>query len=120
AAGLVTSIEIDPTLHARAVRLLQEPDVRGSAPVILLQGDARALAPGQMSTAEGRPLRVAVTYALPGTPHALLDLLPEGGRLVAPVGEDEQYLARWVREGGALMQSTHGAVRYVAERSSIQ
>jgi protein-L-isoaspartate(D-aspartate) O-methyltransferase len=119
ASGLVTSIEIDPVLHARAVRLLAHLDARGPAPVILLPGDARARAPGLMSSGAGRPLRVAVTYALPEDPLPLLDLLPEGGRLVAPVvsGEEEQILVRWAREGGLLHRTTHGAVRYVSERS---
>jgi protein-L-isoaspartate(D-aspartate) O-methyltransferase len=119
ASGLVTSIEIDPVLHARAAHLLGRPDARGAAPVVLLLGDARALAPGSMSAGAGRPLRVAVTYALTEDPAPLLDLLPEGGRLVAPVasGGDEQILTRWVRRGGELSRTTHGAVRYVSERS---
>jgi protein-L-isoaspartate(D-aspartate) O-methyltransferase len=128
ASGLVTSVEIDPVLHARAVRLLGRPDARGPAPVILLPGDARELAPALLSSGAGRPVagsgrarpsRVAVTYALPEDPVPLLDVLPEGGRLVAPVATngDEQILTRWVRECGDLVQTTHGAVRYVSERS---
>ena len=113
--GRVTSIEIDPDLHARAARLLSEPDLRGPAPLTLLLGDARRLAPDRMGP-PGWPLRVAVTYALPAPPEALLALLPEGGRLVAPVGEGDQLLARWTRKDGALVQTIHGAVRYVAER----
>lgn len=115
--GRVTSIEIDPELHARALRLLAQPDTRGPAPVTLLAGDARALAPQHMAPS-GWPLRVAVTYALPAVPERLLALLPEGGRLVAPVGagEEDQRLARWVRQGGALVRTNHGGVRYVAER----
>ena len=41
---------------------------------------------------------------------------------MAPIGEDEQLLdpvdARGAteRDGGALLRTTHGAVRYVAER----
>jgi protein-L-isoaspartate(D-aspartate) O-methyltransferase len=120
--GRVTSIEIDPDLHARAVRLLAQPDSHGPASVELLLGDARALAPARAARGEvTRPLRVTVTYAIAEPPEALLACLPEGGRLVAPVnmggeGEGEQHLARWTREGGALRRTTHGAVRYVAER----
>ncbi len=123
ADGLVTSIEIDPELHARAVRLLAEPELRGPATVTLLQGDAAAIALHWMApdlTRPPRPLQVAVTYAMAEAPEALLTLLPEGGRLVAPVcggsAEDEQRLVRWTREGGALRRTTHGAVRYVADR----
>jgi protein-L-isoaspartate(D-aspartate) O-methyltransferase len=117
--GRVTSIEIDPKLYARAARLLAEPDSHGPAPVDLLLGDARALAPNLVACSQGtRPLRVTITYAVAGPPEALLACLPEGGRLVAPVGDGEgdQHLVRWTREGGALRRTTHGAVRYVAER----
>jgi protein-L-isoaspartate(D-aspartate) O-methyltransferase len=118
--GRVTTIEIDPDLQGRAARLLAEPALRGPATITLLLGDARALAPS-FTTLGGWPLRVAVTYAVPEPPEALLALLPEGGRLVAPVdvdrhGDCDQLLTRWTREAGALLRTTHGAVRYVAER----
>jgi protein-L-isoaspartate(D-aspartate) O-methyltransferase len=134
AGGRVTSIEIDAELHARAARLLAEPELSGPARVTLLHGDARALARPWMTPARSslashplRPLRVAVTYAMPEPPEDLLALLPEGGRLVAPVcgdapaaagGEYEQRLVRWTRVGGALQRTTHGAVRYVPERGA--
>ena len=73
--GRVTSIEIDPDLHARAARLLAEPDARGPAPVTLLLGDARSLAPGWMALA-GWAIRVVVTYAVSAPPDALVALLP--------------------------------------------
>jgi protein-L-isoaspartate(D-aspartate) O-methyltransferase len=115
--GRVTSIEIDPDLHARAVRLLSDPEAAGPAPITLLLGDARILAPALFASWD-LPLRVVVTYALPAPPEALVALLPEGGALVAPVGEEgEQVLTRWTRAGGALSRSTHGMVRYVPERT---
>jgi protein-L-isoaspartate(D-aspartate) O-methyltransferase len=120
--GRVTSIEIDPELHARAARLLAEPDSHGPAPVELLLGDARTLAPERVGLAEAsQPLRVTITYALTAPPEALLARLPEGARLVAPVNvgdtcEGGQHLALWTRHGGALRRTEHGAVRYVAER----
>jgi len=118
ASGRVTSIEIDPDLHTRAQRILAEPDIRGPAPVTLLLGDARTLAPEHMGGPER--LRVAFTYAIGGAPEALLARLPEGGRLTAPVGngEDDQVLVLWERGiSGALQRSVHGSVRYVSERS---
>jgi len=119
--GRVTSIEIDPALHVRARRILAAPHARGPARIALLLGDARAHAPEALAqaAAEARPVRIAVTYALPSAPDALLDLLPEGGRLVAPVGARDQLLRRWTREplSRALSETVHGAVRYVAERS---
>jgi protein-L-isoaspartate(D-aspartate) O-methyltransferase len=117
-SGRVTSIEIDPVLSERAARILAEPDARGPAPITLLGGDARTVAPDLMARPPEGPLRVAITYAIPSSPDEILALLPEGGCLVAPVGsgEDDQRLERWTREGGVLRRSIHGAVRYVAER----
>lgn len=119
--GQVTSIEIDPDLHARARRILAAADAHGPAPITLLEGDARALSVAVVAAlaAAPRPLRVAVTYALPEAPEALLARLPEGGRLVAPVdaGPEGQLLLGFRREGGALSRAVHGAVRYVSERT---
>jgi len=117
ARGRVTSIEIDPDLHARAARILAEPDARGPARVSLLLGDARALAPEQMAGPE--PLRVTFTFAIASPPEALIAQLPVGGRLIAPVGkgENDQILGLWERcFEGVLRHSAHGGVRYVSER----
>jgi protein-L-isoaspartate(D-aspartate) O-methyltransferase len=116
APGRVTSIEIDPRLHARAARLLAEPALRGPAALELLLGDATALAPREAAKSAGLSLRVAVTYALAEPPGSLLGALPEGAVLVAPVGEEDQLLVRWERDRVGLRRTTHGAVRYVAER----
>jgi protein-L-isoaspartate(D-aspartate) O-methyltransferase len=115
--GRVTSIEVDPALAERAARLLGEPALHGPARVVLLTGDAADLALPILSQSSAGPLRVAVTYAVAGAPLALLDALPLGAVLVAPVGDEAQVLTRWVRAGaGLLHQTLHGAVRYVAER----
>lgn len=118
--GRVTSIEIDPVLHERARRVLADPTTHGPAPIALHLGDARALALQVADACRGapEPLRVAITYALPRAPDALIARLPEGGRLVAPVGvgDDDQILLSWTLEGGALRHVAHGPVRYVAER----
>jgi protein-L-isoaspartate(D-aspartate) O-methyltransferase len=117
--GRVTSIEIDPALHARAARLLAEPGAHGPAPVTLLCGDARELTAGVLAAAPREALvEVTVTYALAETPEWLLAALPDGARLVAPVGrgEEDQILLRWSRDRGTTRRSVHGSVRYVAER----
>ena len=117
--GRVTSIEIDPELQARAARLLAEPHARGPAPMTLLCGDARELAPGVLAAAPRDALvEVTVTYALAEAPDWLLAALPDGARLVAPVGrsEEDQILVRWSRDRGTTRRSVHGSVRYVAER----
>jgi protein-L-isoaspartate(D-aspartate) O-methyltransferase len=120
AGGRVTTIEIDPALHARARAILADPGARGPAPVTLLLGDARVLGRDVLHRAADlpQPARVAITYAVPGAPEGLIEALPEGGRLVAPVGatEDDQVLVRWARRGSETVRTVHGAVRYVAER----
>ncbi|MGK4000690.1 protein-L-isoaspartate O-methyltransferase family protein [Sorangium sp. So ce1024] len=137
-AGHVTSIEIDPALHARAARLLgARPDPRGDdaalacssagpsldgASVTLMCGDGRSLAERVLATGRAlpsdRPWKVAVTYALIDPPSELEEQLADGGVLVAPVGawEGHQELVRVERRHGALFREVHGAVRYVAER----
>jgi protein-L-isoaspartate O-methyltransferase len=53
-------------------------------------------------------------------PAAWIDALPEGGRLVAPVGarDRDQRLVLAARQHGRIVESEHGAVRYVKNRSS--
>lgn len=134
--GHVTSIEIDPALHARARRLLEDDHDEGASGVTLLCGDGRALA-GQLlagrtppgasplpgAPPEGAswaiPRKIAVTYALSAEPDELLRLLPEGARLVAPIGPtpEMQELVRVERRGGGIRREEHGPVRYVAERT---
>lgn len=123
-AGHVASIEIDPVLAARARVLIDllEGDVAPRR-ISLFEGDASELAVTVLRAIPGPrpPLKVAVTYALPAAPEALLRALPEGARLVAPIVEadgaaEEQQLVLWEKRGGTIAESAHGAVRYVAER----
>jgi len=122
-AGWVTTVEIDPVLHERAHRLLGATegvvgadDRRAGATVIC--GDARRLAPELIAADSKRPPKVAITYALTELHPAFETALPEGGRLVAPVGatEEQQELLRIERRASVLWQTSHGAVRYVLER----
>ena len=87
----------------------------------LIAGDAMTIAADSLTqhaaSAALGPLRVAVTFALAAPPDALVACLPEGASLVAPVGDDDQRLMRWVREHGVLVRTTHGSVRYVARRA---
>jgi protein-L-isoaspartate(D-aspartate) O-methyltransferase len=127
-SGWVTTIEIDPALHERALRLLGAgPD--GVAPsdgwragVHVLAGDARRIGAELIAARPiaARAPKVAVTYALTALPEPFERALPEGGRLVAPVGatEEQQELVRLERRGSVLWQTSHGAVRYVLERSA--
>ena len=76
-AGQVFSVEIDPVLAGRAARLLQ-----GYSNVQVACGDA-ADSIGRWRGSE----RISVTFAVDEIPTPWLDALPEGGRLVAPVGK---------------------------------
>jgi protein-L-isoaspartate(D-aspartate) O-methyltransferase len=108
--GRVLTFEIDGELAAWARRTLEdEPNVT------VMHADAMTSAP-----LWGGAAKVVVTFAVDALPVAWLDALPEGGRLVAPVGDAErdQRLVRIVRERGRLVRSEHGAVRYVRNRST--
>jgi protein-L-isoaspartate(D-aspartate) O-methyltransferase len=109
--GAVLSMEIDPALAARGARLL-----RGYANVKVAAGDAAEL------VADWRGFgRIAVTFAVDELPVSWLDAIPEGGRMVAPVGRDNaQRLLRIDRQNGELSWTDHGAVRYVRNRGRSQ
>jgi len=57
--------------------------------------------------------RIVLTAAPPEIPRALIDQLVDGGILVAPVGEREQVLVRWIKRGGAMEKEELGLVRFV-------
>ena len=108
--GQVVTVEIDEALSRWAARLLARySNVRA------LHGDA-------MHAAEiGRGAqRVVVTFAVEKIPDAWLEMLGDGGKLVAPVGpsNQDQRLVRVVRKGRELTTTDHGAVRFVRNRSS--
>jgi protein-L-isoaspartate(D-aspartate) O-methyltransferase len=105
--GSVFSIEIDRDLASRAARLLRDYEN-----VTVVAGDAADL----VSDWRGYS-RITVTFAVDELPVSWLDAIPEGGRMVAPVGrENAQRLLRIDRQGGELSWSDHGAVRYVRNR----
>jgi protein-L-isoaspartate(D-aspartate) O-methyltransferase len=107
ARGSVSSFEIDESLAARATRLL-----RGYTNVQVAAGDA-----GELLGAWKGFQRITVTFAVDELPTGWLEAIPEGGRMVAPVGRDQaQRLLRVDRLGGELSWSDHGAVRYVRNR----
>src|SRR5262249_39192977 len=123
--GSVTSIEIDSDLCARAKRLLAHDGSTTAgtprAPIKLIHGDARTAAPEVLARfAHAAPgvNKIAVTYAVDAVPEPIEAAGCERGVLVAPVGakDDEQELVRCERRNGVLFVTTHGAVRYVAER----
>ncbi len=108
-AGRVITFEIDPALAAWARRTLSS-----EANVTVVEGDA------VKSAARWEAARkVVATFAVEAIPAEWLARLPEGGKLVAPVGgpDRDQRLVLAVKQGGVVTQSDHGAVRYVKNRS---
>jgi len=108
--GSVVTFEIDPDLAAWARRTLaDEPNVR------IVEGDGIESA-GQWGNAR----KVAITFAIERLPSAWLDALPEGGALVAPVGalDRDQQLVLATKRLGRIVETGHGAVRYVKNRSA--
>ena len=105
----VRTFEIDPELCERARIALV-----GAGPVTVICKDALASARDW-----GSARKVCVTFAVDKIPHSWVDALPEGGRLVAPVGADvrHQRLILLQREEGRIARTDHGAVRYVRNRS---
>ncbi|HEY4015496.1 MAG TPA: hypothetical protein VGM06_19255 [Polyangiaceae bacterium] len=108
-SGRVLSFEIDEDLAAWAARSLD-----GTPNVHVVRADAMASAP-----LWGAAKKVVATFAVNVLPAAWIDALPEGGRLVAPVGpsDRDQKLVLAVRRHGRVVESEHGAVRYVRNRS---
>jgi protein-L-isoaspartate(D-aspartate) O-methyltransferase len=108
--GRVLTFEIDAGLAEWAERTLAgEPNVR------VVHADAMASADEWEGTQ-----KVVATFAVSDLPGSWLDALPEGGKLVAPVGprDRDQRLVRAVRKNGRIIESEHGAVRYVKNRST--
>ncbi|MFA0521489.1 protein-L-isoaspartate O-methyltransferase, partial [Vibrio sp. 10N.222.55.E8] len=56
---------------------------------------------------------IIVTAAAESIPQALLQQLKDGGRLLIPVGDDEQQLLKIVRHGDEFLSSVIEVVRFV-------
>jgi protein-L-isoaspartate(D-aspartate) O-methyltransferase len=106
-AGHVWSIEREPELARGAAATLAAV---GADNVTVCLGDGAAGLPEQ---APFQAINVAAA-ARDGVPEALVEQLAPGGRLVAPVGEDEQHLVRIERRAdGTLVQERLEPVRFV-------
>jgi protein-L-isoaspartate(D-aspartate) O-methyltransferase len=105
-AGAVYSIEALATLHDRARVILR---VVGCTNLHLVVCDS------SLGWPEEAPFdAIIVTAAMPGVPRPLLEQLAPGGRLIAPVGEDElQTLVRIQRFDGAWREEYFGECRFV-------
>jgi protein-L-isoaspartate(D-aspartate) O-methyltransferase len=113
-AAEVCSIEILPTLSARAKKIL---DDLGYKNIRLKVGD------GFYGWAELSPFdAILVTAAAPKIPEPLSRQLREGGRLVMPLAEGErnQRLIRARKSGGKLTIEDISAVLFVPLTGAIQ
>ena len=108
--GRVVTIEIDPSLAARSKELLSDLPT-----VTVFVGDAV----GSFGFWQGAG-KIVCTFAVREIPEGWLSAIPEGGRLVVPVGrfDADQRLVRVDRKEGKLIETDHGAVRYVGNRST--
>ncbi len=102
----VYSIECIAELQSRAVKTLRE---LGFSNCFFKVGD------GSQGWPEAAPFDVIIaTAAMPGIPRPLLEQLSPGGRLIAPIGEDElQTLVRIARENGRWQERYFGDCRFV-------
>jgi len=92
AAGRVYSVERVRELSARARKALDAVEVRNAA---LLVGD------GSIGWRKFAPFDIiVVSAACPSVPHALLDQLADGGRMLIPVGALEEQRLVLVRRSG--------------------
>ncbi|MEF1279952.1 protein-L-isoaspartate O-methyltransferase, partial [Vibrio fortis] len=56
---------------------------------------------------------IIVTAAAESIPQALLEQLSDGGRLLIPVGDNEQQLLKITRQGDEYLSETIEMVRFV-------
>ena len=105
-AAQVYSVESIPALHEHARLLL---DAMGIGNVHLRCGD------GSVGWSEEAPFdAILVTAAMPGVARPLLDQLGPGGRLIAPIGEEElQTLVRLRRVNNSWQEEFFGECRFV-------
>lgn len=101
----VFSIERIKSLQWEAKRRLKRLDIYN---VSTKHGDG-----WQGWPAKGPFDAIIVTAAAPVVPQALLDQLAEGGRLVIPVGEEDQQLLKIVRQGDEVTTQVVEMVRFV-------
>jgi protein-L-isoaspartate(D-aspartate) O-methyltransferase len=69
---------------------------------------------GMHGYAEGAPYdAIVIAAAFAAIPQALMSQLAEGGRLVMPLGDDQQVLMVVTRMGDTFAEETHEAVKFV-------
>jgi protein-L-isoaspartate(D-aspartate) O-methyltransferase len=104
-ATRVYSLERIRSLQEQAARRLQQLDIHN---VMLRHGD------GYQGWSERSPFDgILVTAAPPEVPQKLLEQLADGGCMVTPVGDVEQYLLKITRHGNQFKQQRIETARFV-------
>lgn len=103
----VFSVEIDSDLHTLSKRLLHD---LGYKNVTCLLGDGRKDLPDLEFSA------IAVSAASNEIPRNLLKRLKFGGRMVLPLGDEDQVLVLLEKTNEGLKETDLGAVRFVPYR----
>ncbi len=104
-AARVYSIEIVQPLAELSAKLLKE---LGYTNITVRYGD------GYKGWPDEAPFdAIIVTAAPPEIPQALIDQLKEGGRMVVPVGTEEQHLLRITKTSNGLAKEHLYPVRFV-------
>ncbi|MFS1704022.1 protein-L-isoaspartate(D-aspartate) O-methyltransferase [Alteromonas sp. AMM-1] len=101
----IFSVERIKALQFQAKRRMNQLDLHN---VKMKHGDG-----WQGWASKGPYDRIIVTAAASSLPVALTDQLNEGGRLIIPVGDDNQQLLCIDKIGGQLQEKTIEAVRFV-------
>ena len=108
----VYSIEIVEPLAERARDTLQR---LGYANVHVRAGD------GYLGWPDAAPFdAIIITAAVPRIPEPLVSQLREGGRLVLPLGEEVQYVKRYLKHGKELSAETLLPVQFVPMTGAIR
>ena len=102
----IYTIERQRELFKKSQRLFQSIGLRPKKSIL---GD------GYVGWPEAAPFdAILVTAGAPQLPHALLEQLAVGGRLVIPIGNDPQIMYRYTRTGEKTMdKETFGEFRFV-------
>ncbi len=104
----VFSLEVVPELAAAAVARLARLALPGPGRVTILVAD------GYRGLPAHAPFdRIAVTAAPPGIPDALVEQLVMGGRMVLPVGDEDQWLVVVDKEPDGTHRTPLFPVRFV-------
>jgi protein-L-isoaspartate(D-aspartate) O-methyltransferase len=110
--GRVTSVDVDPHLVAAGRERCAE-----WSNVTLVHADGR-----ECAALVGGHDHVWMTFSVTEPPRALIDALPEGAALLAPIGAPPPTVQRWMRwqrRDGALVEQDVAPVMFISARALV-